>query len=79
MQRTVKNGDKYEHSLCMRETCRINDVRDLTCREYILGCHEMLNYRLQCCVMVNYILASHKILSYISVRREILKYNLLCN
>jgi hypothetical protein len=44
MQRTMKNGEKYEHSFCMRETRIINDVRDLMCREYMLGCHEMLNY-----------------------------------
>jgi hypothetical protein len=79
MQRTMKNGEKYEHSFCMRETRRINDVRDFTCREYMLGCHKMLNYTLESRVIMNCILASHKILSYIAVRREILNYDLVCN
>jgi uncharacterized protein YpiB (UPF0302 family) len=75
MHRIVENGEKYKHNFSVRETRRINDVRDLMCREYILGCHEMLKHT-ECLVIVNYILACHKTLSYI---REILNYIAVCN
>jgi len=78
MHRIVKNGEKYEHSISVRETRRINEVRDLMCHEYILGCHKMLKYT-ECRMMVNYILACHKTLSYILVCREILDYIVMCN
>jgi len=64
MHRTEKSGEKCEHSFSVRETRRINDVRDLMCREYILGCHKMLKYT-ECRVRANYILACHKTLGYI--------------
>ena len=77
MHRIVKNGEKDEHSFSVRETRRINDVRDLMCREYILGCHKMLNYT-ECRVIVNYILTCHKTPSYILVCREMLNYIVVC-
>jgi hypothetical protein len=64
MHRIVKNGEKYEHSFSVSETRRINDVRDLMCREYILGCHKILKYT-ECRLIVNYILACHITLNYI--------------
>jgi len=71
----VKDGEKYEHSFSVRETRRINDVRDMMCRKYILGCHKMLKHT-ECPVIVNYTLACHKTLSYI---REITVFNNILN
>jgi hypothetical protein len=78
MHRIVKNGEKNEHSIRVRETRRINDVRDLMCHKNILGCHKMLKYT-DCRMIANYILACHKTLSYILVCREILNYIVVCN
>ena len=63
MHSIVKNGEIYEHSFSASETRRINDVRDLMCREYILGCHKMLKCT-EFRVIVSYILACHITLSY---------------